>query len=80
MEARRPKLPRIPVGSSLAPIGDSVVMVEDEDPQRGTKAPPKDGLDGTPAYLYIYVEDVDATVQNAEKHGATVVRMAGLFG
>src|SRR5580658_4982409 len=31
-------------------IGDSVVMIEDEDPQRGTKAPPPGGLPGFPAY------------------------------
>ena len=28
-------------------IGDSVVIVEDEDPQRGTKAPPPGGLPGS---------------------------------
>ena len=40
-------------------IGDSVVMIEDEDPRRGTKAPPSGGLPGFPAYLFIYVEDVE---------------------
>jgi PhnB protein len=43
-------------------IGDSVVMVEDEDPRRGTKAPPAEGLPGYPEYLFIYVEDVDAVI------------------
>src|SRR6266567_5536967 len=46
-------------------IGDSVVIVEDEDPQRGTSAPPAGGLPGTPASLYIYVEDVDAVIARA---------------
>ena len=57
-------------------IGDSVVMVEDESPQRGTKAPPPGGLPGFPAYLFIYVEDVDAVIARAADLGATVQRPA----
>ena len=57
-------------------IGDSVVMVEDENPQRGTKAPPPGGLAGSPAYLYIYVEDVDGAIARAAELGATVQRPA----
>ena len=38
-------------------IGDSVVSVEDEDPQRGTTAPPAGGLHGTPVFQFIYVAD-----------------------
>ena len=55
-------------------IGDSVVIVEDEDPQRGTKAPPPGGLAGTPAYQYIYVDDVDAVMKTAVELGAIVQR------
>ena len=43
-------------------IGDSVVIVDDESPERGTKAPPPGGLAGSPSSLFIYVEDVDAVV------------------
>ena len=57
-------------------IGDSVVIVEDEDPQRGTKAPPPGGLAGSPASLFIYVEDVDAVIAHAADLGATVQRPA----
>jgi PhnB protein len=57
-------------------IGDSVVMVEDASPYMGTKAPPKSGLEGSPAALYIYVEDVDATIALAVKLGATQERPA----
>jgi PhnB protein len=57
-------------------IGDSVVIVEDEDPQRGTKAPPPGGLPGYPAYLFIYVEDVDAVIARATELGATLQRPA----
>lgn len=55
-------------------IGDSVVMVEDASPYMGTKAPPATGLEGSPTYLFIYVEDVDATVAEAVKLGARLVR------
>lgn len=55
-------------------IGDSVVIVEDEDPQRGTKAPPAGGLSGTPVFQFIYVEDVDAVVARAVELGASLQR------
>jgi PhnB protein len=55
-------------------IGDSVVIVEDEDPRRGTSAPPAGGLPGTPAFQFIYVADVDATMARAAELGATVKR------
>jgi PhnB protein len=55
-------------------IGDSVIIVEDESPYMGTKAPPPAGLDGSPTFLYIYVEDVDAVVERAVTLGATVQR------
>lgn len=55
-------------------IGDLVVIVEDEDPRRGTSAPPADGLPGMPEVQFIYVEDVDATMARAAELGATVKR------
>lgn len=55
-------------------IGDSVVIVEDEDAMRGTAAPPADGLPGTPVFQFVYVEDVDAVVARAAELGATVKR------
>jgi PhnB protein len=55
-------------------IGDSVVIVEDEDPTRGTTAPPAGGLSGTPVFQFIYVQDVDATVARAVELGATLQR------
>jgi PhnB protein len=57
-------------------IGDSVVMVEDASPFMGTKAPPTGGFEGSPTALFIYVDDVDATMERAEKLGATVERPA----
>jgi PhnB protein len=57
-------------------LGDSVLIVEDASPYMGTKAPPAGGLDGSPIFLYVYVEDVDATIERAVKLGATQVRAA----
>jgi PhnB protein len=55
-------------------IGDSVLIVEDESPFMDTKAPPADGLAGSPVFQFIYVEDVDATVARAVALGATLRR------
>jgi PhnB protein len=55
-------------------VGDSVVIVEDESPQMGTKAPPLGGLDGSPSFLFIYVEDVDAVIERAVTLGSELKR------
>ena len=57
-------------------IGDSVVIIADEDPHQGTKAPPPGGLSGSPAFLFIYVEDVDAVIAHAVELGASLQRPA----
>jgi PhnB protein len=57
-------------------IGDSVVMVEDASPHMGTKAPPRTGTEGSPFFLFLYVEDVDDTIERAVKAGATLQRPA----
>jgi PhnB protein len=62
------------IAHSEIEIGDSVVMVDDASPEMGTKAPPPGGVDGSPTTLYVYVQDVDATVERAAQLGATVVR------
>jgi PhnB protein len=51
-------------------IGDSLVMLSDPFPQFATK-PPKE-LGGSSASVFMYVEDVDATVKQAVDAGATV--------
>ena len=55
-------------------IGDSVLIVEDESAQRGTKAPPAGGVEGSPSFLFLYVEDVDAVVARAVQMGAKLAR------
>jgi PhnB protein len=62
------------IGHAEIQIGDSVVMVEDESAERGTKAPPTAGVAGSPSFLFIYVEDVDDVVARAVKLGATLKR------
>jgi PhnB protein len=57
-------------------IGDSVVIVEEASPYMGTSAPPRDGLEGSPCFNYIYVRDVDAVIERAVKLGATLKRPA----
>jgi PhnB protein len=57
-------------------IGDSVVIVEDPSPYMGTTAPPPGGLAGSPTFLFIYVEDVDAVIAKAVELGATLGRPA----
>jgi PhnB protein len=62
------------IAHSEIEIGDSVVIVEDEDPQRGTTAPPAGGLPGAPVFQFVYVQDVDAVVRRAVELGATLQR------
>lgn len=57
-------------------IGDSVIIVEEASPYMGTKAPPSEGLDGSPVFMYVYVKDVDAVIERAVKLGATLKRPA----
>lgn len=55
-------------------IGDSVLIVEDENPYTGTTAPPAGGLPGSPVFQFVYVADVDATIAKAVEHGAVLKR------
>ena len=53
-------------------IGDSRVMLADENPAYGNKSP--ETLGGSPTAFMFYVEDVDAAFEQALKAGATVKR------
>lgn len=55
-------------------LGDSILIVEDPSAYTGTRAPAAGGPEGSPFFLYVYVEDVDATVARAVELGATQVR------
>jgi PhnB protein len=60
------------IGHAELQIGDSVIMLADEHPAMGAKAPKAFG--GSPVSLMIYVTDVDAVVKNAADAGAKIVR------
>jgi len=50
-------------------LGDSVLMLSEENPQWGTKSPLT--LGGTPVTIHCYVPDVDATFRQAIAAGCT---------
>jgi PhnB protein len=52
-------------------IGDSIVMLADENPRFGRKSPTS--LNGTPVGLHLYVRDVDAAFKRALQAGAKQV-------
>jgi PhnB protein len=60
------------IGHAEIAIGDCVVMLADEHPEMGARAPRSYG--GSPVSLVLYVADVDATVARATKAGATLQR------
>jgi len=51
-------------------IGDSIVIVNDEFPERGGTSPA--ALEGSPVTLHLYVEDADVAFERAVKAGAKV--------
>jgi PhnB protein len=50
-------------------IGDSIIMMGDEDPKRGTHSP--ESLGGSPMSLYLYVDDCDRLFNQAVSAGAS---------
>jgi PhnB protein len=60
------------VGHAEIRIGDSVIMLADEHPEMGARAPGHYG--GSPVSIHLYVPDVDATVRAAATAGAKVIR------
>ena len=53
-------------------IGDSIIMLADENPQAGATSPQTVG--GASNSLHVYVENVDAVTQKAVTAGAKLVR------
>jgi PhnB protein len=53
-------------------IGDSIVMLADENPQAGVMSPQTVG--GFSAGLHVYVENADAVIQKALDSGAKLLR------
>ena len=60
------------IGHAELKIGDSVIMLADENVEMGHKGPRTFG--GSPVSLLLYVEDVDRVVKNAVGAGSKLVR------
>ncbi len=72
VELLRMPMPDGSVAHAEVKIGDSPVMMGEENPAWGNKSPQT--LGGTPAGLCIYVADCDAVFAQAVAAGATVVK------
>ncbi len=59
------------VAHALMTIGRAMIMIEAEWPSVANRAPRPDG--SSPVVLYVYVEDVDQTVERAVAGGAKVL-------
>jgi len=59
------------VAHALLTIGPAMIMIEAESPTLPSRAPTPDG--SSPVVIYVYVEDVDATVARAITGGAQVL-------
>jgi PhnB protein len=70
-ERMRMPTPAGTIGHAELTIGDSVVMLADEQPDMGICSPKRIG--GSPGALYVYVDDVDAVFAKAIEAGATVI-------
>lgn len=60
------------LGHAELVIGDSVIMLADEQPEMSIRGPKTIG--GTPVTISVYVEDVDDVFQRASNEGAKVLR------
>jgi len=59
------------VAHALLTIGPAMLMIESEWPGVANRAPEPNG--SSPVVLYVYVEDVDATLKRAEAAGAKLL-------
>ena len=56
---------------ALLTIGNEMLMIEGEWPSLPSRAPKPDG--SSPVVIFVYVEDVDRTIERAIANGATVI-------
>jgi len=59
------------VAHAMLTIGPAMIMMEAEWPGLATRAPKSDG--SSPVVIYVYVEDVDQTVERAVAGGAKIL-------
>lgn len=56
---------------ALLTIGNEMLMIEGEWPSLPSRAPAPDG--SSPVVIFVYVEDVDKTIERALEHGGKVI-------
>ena len=71
-ERMRMPAPNDKVGHAELEIGDSLIMLADEDPDMDAHGPKTVG--GTPVTLHVYVEDAEAVFERAVQAGAKALR------
>lgn len=59
------------IAHALLTIGPAMIMIEAEWPGVASRAPQMDG--SSPVVIYVYVEDVDKTVERAVAQGARIL-------
>jgi PhnB protein len=64
--------PNSTVGHAELQIGDSRIMLADENPQMGNRS--AESIGGSPVSLYVYVPDCDKIVDKAVAGGAKVLK------
>jgi PhnB protein len=60
------------IGHAELRIGDSIIMLADENPAMGHRS--AESLGGSPVSLYVYLPDCDAVVEKAVAAGAKILK------
>ena len=71
-ELMRLEMPDKRLGHAEIQIGDSIIMLADENPEMGVKSP--EAFGGSPVSIMLYFADVDAVVKQAVAAGAKLER------
>lgn len=71
-EKMRMNAPGGKIGHAELSIGDSMVMLADENPEHNARSPAAFG--GSPVTIHLYVNDVDRVAEAMTKAGAKVLR------
>ncbi len=71
-EKMRMNAPGGKIGHAELAIGDSMVMLADENPEHNARSPAAFG--GSPVTIHLYVKDVDRVAEAMTKAGAKVLR------
>lgn len=62
------------VGHAELKIGDSLIMLAEENPSMGQGHTSASTIGATPVSLYIYLPDVDGVVERAKAEGANILK------